>query len=91
MLIRILNDYIHKGDDNYFYLCGVPLLESEGHFYDESINHTPQEVLDKIYNDFIRLRHKGYNIISLMEKSKLNELFPVKSKEILYERQYVLS
>ena len=92
MLIRILNDYIYCDDDNYFYICGVPLLESEGHFYDESINSTPQKVLDKIYNDFIRLKHKGYNIISLMEKSKLNDLFTVESKEILYkESKYAVS
>jgi hypothetical protein len=89
MLIRILNDYLCMDEDNYFYLCGVPLLESVGHFYDESINHTPQKVLDKIYNDFIRLKHKGYNIISCMKESKLNDLFPVEDKSILYSKEAV--
>jgi hypothetical protein len=91
MLIRILNDYLFSTDDNYFYVCGVPLLESEGHFYDESINHTPQKVLDKIYNDFIRLAHRGYKIVSCMKESKLNNLFPNEDKSILYnfkEKKY---
>ncbi len=85
MLIRILNDYIYKSDNNYFYICGVPLLEDIGHFYNEEINQTPQKVLDKIFNDFIRLREKGYKIISCMEKSLLNKLFPVENKNILYD------
>jgi len=85
MLIRILNNYIYKGFENIFYICGVPLLENIGHFYDDSINKTSQKVLDKIYNDFIRLKHNGHKIISCMKKSLLNELFPVENKEILYE------
>jgi hypothetical protein len=91
MLIRVLNDYLYKGDNNYFYICGCPLDEKIGHFYDESINQTSQKTLDNIYNDFIRLAWNNYKIISVMEESKLNDLFPNEDKNILYnfeEKEY---
>jgi hypothetical protein len=91
-LIRIIDDYLYNDDENYFYICGVPLLERVGHFYDEAINHTPQKVLDRIFNDFIRLAWQGYNIISCMKESKLNDIFPNEDKNILYnfkEKEYI--
>lgn len=89
MLIRAMNDYVYEGEDNYFYICGCPLLESKGHFYDESINTTSQKTLDGIYEDFVKLKRKGYKLISCMEASKLNDLFPMENKEILYNYKEV--
>lgn len=87
-LIRLLDDIIYKDDINYFYICGCPLLESVGHFYDESINATPQKTLDNIYKDFLRLAYKKYNMISLMKQSKLNNILPVYDKDILYYNEF---
>ena len=83
-LIRMLNNLIYPSDDNKFYLCGVPLLEDVGHFYEDDKTTTNQKVLDRFYNDFLRMKSLNYNIVSLMEKSKLNDIFPIEKKEVLY-------
>ena len=87
-LIRLLDDVIYEQDINYFYIAGVPLLESVGHFYDEKINKTEQKTLDKIYNDFLRLAYNNYHMVSVMPESKLNTIIPVIDKDILYYNEF---
>ena len=84
-LIRMLNNYLYKDDENIFYIAGVPLLEGTGHFYDDNHDTTSvQKALDRFYNDFMRLKNMGYNIVSLMKKSKLNDLFPIENIKMIY-------
>jgi hypothetical protein len=85
-LMRALNDYLYAGEENIFYMIGVPLLERIGHFYDDIDKPIPttQKMLDRFYNDFIRLKDLGYKIISLMTESRLNDLFPKENIEIIY-------
>ena len=83
-LIRMLNDYIYTGQDNVFYIVGVPLLEGKGHFYDDDTTTTTQQVLDRFYNDFLRLVDKKYNMISLMAESRLNNIIPSQDINIIY-------
>lgn len=83
-LIRMLNDRFFSGGDNVFFLAGVPLLESVGHFY-SGTGKTTQVVLNRFYNDFIRLKNLGYNIFSIMKESKLNDLFPTEDINMIYK------
>lgn len=85
-LLRYLNNYKYVGQDNVFYIAGVPLLERIGHFYqDIEITTSKQNVLDRFFNDFLRLKRLGFNIVSLMPESRLNEIFPVEKIDIIYE------
>ena len=85
-LLRLLNNYLFNGQENVFYLAGVPLLEGKGHFYGKRENETTlQSALNRFYNDFLRLKKFGYNIVSLMQESKLNELFPTEDLNIIYK------
>lgn len=83
-LIRVLNDYLFKDQENVFYMVGVPLLENVGHFYEEEKVTTTQRSLDRFYNDFMRLNCLKYNLISLMKNSRLNKLFPVEDINLIY-------
>ena len=51
MLIRILNKYLYERDDNYFYICGVPLLERVGHFYGEEIKQMVNILILKVLEE----------------------------------------
>ena len=84
-LIRTFNNYLYKGQENIFYLAGVPLLEDIGHFYDDSNDEaTTQISLDRFFNDFLRLVDQGFAMVSLMKESRLNDILPVKDLEIIY-------
>jgi hypothetical protein len=86
-LIRMLNNYLYKNQCNIFYIAGVPLLKSVGHFFNDHGDTTSiQRVLDKFYNDFMRLKRLDYNIISLMKVSKINDLFPQEDIELIYDK-----
>lgn len=84
-LIRMLNDHLYRDQKNIFYIAGVPLFEDIGHFYDDEGKTTSkQDVLDRFYNDFLRLHKRCYCMVSVMKKSKLNELLPIEDINIIY-------
>lgn len=91
-LLRMLNNYLFEGQKNTYYLAGVPLLEGMGHFYqDVEATTSVQIALDRFFNDFLRLKRLGYNIKSVMENSRLNEIFPVEDINIIYGGQDAIS
>lgn len=89
--MQIFNSYIIKEPVTY-YIAGVSLTWQEpSHFwngtYDSLNNHGERWYkprFSKIYDNFLELRRKNFNMISVTPRSKLNKVFPSVGIEHLY-------
>jgi hypothetical protein len=94
--IRIFKDNIMRGEpmsDYVFYIAGVELSWSEpSHFWKQDgykgINNKDREWYDRrfnaIFNNFIRLKDSGINMVSVTPGSRLNKIMRYENVSNLY-------